>query len=102
MIPGVVLSRSGAYPRYRITAMMHLTLRQFTDYVRYDPSNPPLENFEAIGMKEAHDQTQQDFKGTPTRPCLPFRLAEQSPSAAGCPHARAARTQATTRLVRAS
>jgi hypothetical protein len=63
MIPGVVLSRSGAYPRYRITAMMHLTLRQFTDYVRYDPSNPPLENFEAIGMKEAHDQTQQDFKG---------------------------------------
>jgi DNA-sulfur modification-associated len=63
MIPGVVLSRSGAATRYRITAMMHLTLRQFTDYVRYDPSNPPLEDFEAIGMKEAHDQTQQDFKG---------------------------------------
>jgi DNA-sulfur modification-associated len=63
MIPGVVLSRSGAYPQHRITAMMHLSLRQFTDFVRYDPSNPPLEDFEALGMNNAHDQTQQDFKG---------------------------------------
>ena len=47
MIPGVVLSRSGAYPHHRITAMMHLSLRQFADFVRYDPSNPPLEDFEA-------------------------------------------------------
>ncbi|RZI53796.1 MAG: hypothetical protein EOP16_00880 [Pseudonocardia sp.] len=43
---------------------MHPTLRQFTDIVRYDPSAPPLENWEAVGMKEAHDQTQSDFKGT--------------------------------------
>jgi hypothetical protein len=43
--------------------MMHLTLRQFTEFVRYDPSNPPLEDFEALGMSEAHRQTQQDFKG---------------------------------------
>lgn len=63
VIPGVVLSRSGASTGHRITAMMHLTLRQFTEFVRYDPSNPPLEDFEALGMKDAHDQTQQDFKG---------------------------------------
>jgi hypothetical protein len=62
-ITGVVLSRSGAAKRPRITAMTHLTLRQFTDFVRYDPSHPPLEDFEALGMKDAHDQTQQDFRG---------------------------------------
>jgi hypothetical protein len=63
VIPGVVLSRSGAATGYRITAMMHLTLRQFCEFVRYDPSNPPLEDFEALGMSDAHNQTQQDFKG---------------------------------------
>jgi hypothetical protein len=63
IIPGVVLSRSSAYPHHRITAMMHLSLRQFIDFVRYDPSNPPLDDFEALGMNDAHHQTQQDFKG---------------------------------------
>ncbi|MGW4129850.1 DNA sulfur modification protein DndB [Amycolatopsis japonica] len=62
-IPGVVLSRSGADPLHRITAMMHLSLRQFIEFVHYDPSNPPMEDFEALGMKDAHDQTQQDFRG---------------------------------------
>lgn len=63
MFHGATLALKGAYPNYRITAMLHPTLRQFTEIVRYDPSAPPLEDFEAIGMQEAHDQTQQDFKG---------------------------------------
>lgn len=62
-IPGVVLGRAGAKAHYRLTATMHLNLRQFTEVVRYDPSNPPLEDYDALGMKDAHKQTQQDFKG---------------------------------------
>ncbi|MGV0157133.1 hypothetical protein ACSW29_27720 [Rhodococcus sp. GB-02] len=64
IINGVTLSLKGSPGRYRITATIHPTLRQFTDIVRYDPSAPPLENWEAVGMKEAHEQTQSDFKGT--------------------------------------
>lgn len=63
IIPGVMLTLKGAPGRYRIAAMMHPTLRQFTDIVRYDPSNPPLEDFAAINMNTAHEQTQQDFRG---------------------------------------
>lgn len=63
VIDGVVVSLKGSAERYRIAAMMHPTLRQFTDIVRYDPSDPPLEDYEAVGMNEAHGQTQQDFKG---------------------------------------
>ncbi|GAA1534652.1 hypothetical protein [Kribbella lupini] len=63
MIPGTTLSLKGAHPHYRIAAMSHPNLRLFTDIVKYDPSAPPLEDYEALGMKEAHDQTQQDFKG---------------------------------------
>lgn len=63
VIHGVVLSVKGDRSHYRITAMAHPTLRQFTDIVRYDPSNPPMEDFEAMGMNAAHQQTQQDFRG---------------------------------------
>ena len=63
VIHGVVLGVKGDRNRYRITAMTHPTLRQFTDIVRYDPSDPPLEDYEAMDMNEAHQQTQQDFKG---------------------------------------
>lgn len=63
LINGATLSLKGASPHYRITTLMHPTLRQFIDIVKYDPSAPPIEDFEALGMKEAHDQTQQDFKG---------------------------------------
>lgn len=63
LINGSTLSLKGANPHYRITTLMHPTLRQFIDIVKYDPSAPPIEDFEALGMKEAHDQTQQDFKG---------------------------------------
>lgn len=63
IVHGVVLSLKGDRSHYRVTAMAHPTLRQFTDIVRYDPSNPPMEDFEAMGMYDAHQQTQQDFKG---------------------------------------
>jgi DNA-sulfur modification-associated len=62
-IRGVVLALKGDRHNYRYTAMTHLTLSQFTEIVRYDPSDPPMEDFEAMGMNEAHEQTQQDFKG---------------------------------------
>ena len=42
--------------------MMHLTLRQFTDIVKYDPAHPPREDYDALEMMEAHEQTQSDFK----------------------------------------
>ncbi|WP_410819112.1 hypothetical protein [Micromonospora sp. 050-3] len=63
MIHGAVLALKGASPNYRITAMLHPTLRQFIEIVRYDPAAPPLEDYEALGMRTAHDQTQQDFRG---------------------------------------
>jgi hypothetical protein len=63
VIPGVVLALKGAKPLYRITATIHPTLRQFTEIVKYDPSSPPTEDWEAQGMLKAHEQTQQDFKG---------------------------------------
>jgi len=47
----------------RISVHTHPTLKQFRDMVQYDPSNPPPDNYDALGMKEAHDQTQSDFKG---------------------------------------
>ncbi len=72
-IAGTVLSLSGASTRYRITAMLHLNLGQFREYVRYDPSSPPAEDYEALGMKQAHDQTQQDFKGAKKENMINFR-----------------------------
>lgn len=61
-IPGVTLALKGAPSRYRVVAMLHPTLRQFVDIVRYDPANPPPDDYEAKGMLEAHQQTQADFK----------------------------------------
>jgi hypothetical protein len=62
-IKGAVLSLKGSGSQYRIAATVHPTLRQFRDLVIYDPSSPPEEDYEALGMKEAHKQTQQDFQG---------------------------------------
>jgi hypothetical protein len=63
MIHGAILALKGAKPYYRITVMLHPTLRQFTEIVKYDPSAPPIEDWDAQGMLKAHEQTQQDFKG---------------------------------------
>jgi hypothetical protein len=63
MIRGVTLALKGSEQDYRITATMHLTLRQFVEIVRYDPAAPPPDDYDALEMREAHRQTQQDFKG---------------------------------------
>ncbi|GAA4243224.1 DNA sulfur modification protein DndB [Dactylosporangium darangshiense] len=73
IIQGAVLALKGSHPHYRITTMMHPSLSQFTEIVRYDPSDPPVEDFEAMGMNEAHEQTQQDFKGAKKENLANFR-----------------------------
>ncbi|MGA5203408.1 DNA sulfur modification protein DndB [Streptomyces variegatus] len=58
------LCLKGAAGGYRICATLHPSLRQFTDLVRYNPSDPPRTvDFEAMGMRNAHLKTQSDFKG---------------------------------------
>lgn len=47
----------------RLSIISTMTLRKFTSTVAYDPSNPPTENYDVIGMNEAHEKTQADFKG---------------------------------------
>lgn len=47
----------------RLSIISPMSLKKFVDTVKYDPANPPLDNYEAIGMREAHEKTQSDFKG---------------------------------------
>ena len=47
----------------RIAAFIHPNLKQFVNMVIYDPSNPPEDDYEALGMIKAHEQTQSDFEG---------------------------------------
>lgn len=49
--------------RCRIAAFIHPNLKQFVNMVIYDPSNPPGDDYEALGMIKAHEQTQSDFEG---------------------------------------
>jgi hypothetical protein len=49
--------------KQRVVIMVHPTLKMFTEVVKYDPSNPPKENYSALEMLQAHDVTQSDFKG---------------------------------------
>jgi len=49
--------------KQRIVVLLHPTLQTFTEIVRYDPSNPPKENYHALEMSQAHVLTQSDFKG---------------------------------------
>lgn len=60
-------------PQARVTAITHPTLKQFINMVLYDPSNPPDDNYEALGMIKAHEQTQSDFKGQKDRNKYNFR-----------------------------
>ncbi len=53
--------------RFRLTLMLHPKLREFTQIVMYDPSDPDPDSYEALGMSEAHKQTQSDFKGAKKR-----------------------------------
>jgi hypothetical protein len=49
--------------KQRIIVMLHPTLKTFTEIVRYDPANPPKQNYAALEMQQAHELTQSDFKG---------------------------------------
>jgi hypothetical protein len=59
--------------KYRVAAFIHPTLKQFANMVQYDPSDPPDDNYEALGMIKAHEQTQSDFKGQKDRNKNNFR-----------------------------
>jgi hypothetical protein len=61
-INGVILSLKGAGGNYRLAATIHGTLGKLKEIIRYDPSAPPGDDFEAIGMQQAHVNTQADFK----------------------------------------
>ncbi len=61
-IKGAILSLKGAAGTYRMAATIHGTLAQLKEFIRYDPSQPPGLDYEAIGMQKAHVNTQADFK----------------------------------------
>ncbi|WP_460318386.1 hypothetical protein [Pseudomonas ogarae] len=70
------LSRKGvisADAPWRILVTVHPTLSVFVDMVRYDPSNPPPDNYDALKMREMHERTQSDFKGQKAQNKIDFR-----------------------------
>lgn len=67
VITGTTLALKGAPAAYRVVATIHPTLREFIDIVRYDPSNPPPDDYDAMEMQEAHEQSQSDFKNQKLR-----------------------------------
>ena len=58
-----ILSRKGTPTGYRLVATVHPSMKLFLEAVKYDPANPPLDDYDAQGMREAHERTQSDFKG---------------------------------------
>jgi hypothetical protein len=64
MLPAT-LCRKGALgtTKFRVVAIVHPTLKLFTEIVKYNPADPPIDDYEAQGMRELHQQTQSDFKG---------------------------------------
>lgn len=69
-----MLCLKGGEGGYRICLALHPSLRQFTDIVRYNPSDPPRTvDYEAIGMRTAHEKTQSDFKGAKASNRADFR-----------------------------
>jgi hypothetical protein len=67
------LCRKGAKGRYRIVALVHPSMKVFREIVKYDPSDPPIDDYDAQGMKEAHNRTQSDFKGQKKANTIDFR-----------------------------
>jgi hypothetical protein len=67
VLQGVTLALKGAPSDYRVVATVHPTLREFVDIVKYDPAHPPLEDYDALEMRDAHEQTQSDFKNQKLR-----------------------------------
>ena len=64
-IPAIISRKGflGKGGRPRIVATIHPNLQLFVDMVKYDPSCPPIDNYNALGMKQMHERTQSDFKG---------------------------------------
>lgn len=70
------LTRKGVISKeapWRILVTVHPTLGVFVDMVRYDPSNPPPDNYDALKMREMHERTQSDFKGQKAQNKIDFR-----------------------------
>src|SRR5579872_1983540 len=63
IVRGTLTRKGMVAGRSRLAVSMHPTLKQFVNIVQYDPANPPDDNYDALGMKKAHEQTQSDFKG---------------------------------------
>lgn len=74
MLPGV-LCRKGVLgsEKFRVVAIVNPHLKLFTDIVKYNPAEPPPDDYEAQGMKKAHDRTQSDFKGQKKSNVLDFK-----------------------------
>ncbi|MGD6893744.1 hypothetical protein [Bacillus infantis] len=67
------LTRKGSNEIYRLVAFCHITMQQFIDIVKYDPSNPNTTGFDSAEMKKAHEQTQSDFKGQKMKNMIDFK-----------------------------
>src|SRR5260221_706329 len=52
------LTRKGVVHKYRICATLHVQLGKFVEIVKYDPANPPAADYQAQGMRQAHERTQ--------------------------------------------
>lgn len=71
-----ILSRKGFIGnggQSRVAVTLNISLQTFVDLVKYDPSNPPPQDYNALGMKEMHDRTQSDFKGQKAANKVDFR-----------------------------
>lgn len=53
----------GPTGKQRLVVTVHPNLQCFVDMVMYDPSNPPPNDYHALGMQQMHERTQSDFKG---------------------------------------
>lgn len=67
------LCLKGVKPNYRLVAFTHLSMKQFIDLVKYNPYDPPSDDYNALDMMEAHKQTQSDFKGQKKQNMYDFR-----------------------------
>ena len=59
--------------RRRIVAYPHVNLKLFTKMVKYDPSNPPPDDYHAKQMSDHHKRTQADFGGAKATNKVQFR-----------------------------
>ncbi|ONN70632.1 hypothetical protein [Pseudomonas oryzihabitans] len=75
MISGILSKKGyiGEKGKPRVVITINPSLQAFVDLVKYDPSNPPTQDYYALGMKEMHERTQSDFKGQKQHNKIDFR-----------------------------